>query len=350
MISNSGTGYNPSVEEIALSDAALHWCEAALAEVSATNAQTAHTAITAEPLRVEASHRSFYRLRVPHDSWVLMTSPPDLERNDAFVSRAEVFARHGVPVPRILAAQHTAGWFLLSDLGSRHLEDTYGTVDEAAAIAAAIALLPRIAQIDEPEIEPYTPARFADELALFNDWFVTGLLGADDLPPAQADYDRLIAATQEQPQGCVHRDYHCRNLLFDRGRLGVVDFQDALRGPLLYDLASLLRDCYYAFSEADVDRHLDAYLGQVTDFRANTRADIRRWFDYTAIQRQLKAIGIFARLWLRDGKSSHLAYIAPLLERLVRLLQRYPELGQLQSQLQDCTIRCAAQPDRFAGS
>lgn len=345
MISNRGSGYNPLVKEIALSDAALRWCETALAEATPPIAPRARLSV--EPLRVEASHRSFYRLRDGEHTWVFMNSPPELERNDAFVSLAGVFAAHAVPVPIIIDRSDEPGWFLLTDLGSRHLEDTYGTADEARAIEAAIAMLPRLAAISDPAIEPYTEARFADELGLFDEWFVRALLETDDLPPPDAAYARLIAATQEQPQGCVHRDYHCRNLLYDGHRLGIVDFQDALAGPLLYDLASLLRDCYYTFDEATVDRHLDTYLSLSDAFAGVPRSQLRQWLDYTAVQRQLKAIGIFARLALRDGKRTHLGYIPPLLDRLIDLLSGYPALAELNKQLLDCRTLCRAAPERF---
>ena len=134
----------------------------------------------------------------------------------------------------------------------------------------------------------------------------------------------------EQPQTCVHRDYHCRNLLFKQNQLGVVDFQDALIGPGLYDIASLLRDCYYRHNEAQVDHYLGLFLQRSPYFDAAQFTSLKRAFDLTAIQRQLKALGIFARLHLRDGKSSHLVWIEPVLHRLIEVARTHSETQTLE--------------------
>ena len=133
---------------------------------------------------------------------------------------------------------------------------------------------------------------------------------------------------QAQPQCCVHRDYHCRNLLFaDSGAFGVVDFQDALLGPVSYDLASLLHDCYSTFSETEISRWRKPYLS-LAPLTLDPDA-FAQDLDWSAVQRQLKAIGIFARLNSRDGKPSHLPYIEPVLARLTDICRKYPELSPL---------------------
>lgn len=297
-------------------------------------------------LRVEASNRVFYRVdcrRLNQDQeLVFMHSPPALEANHRFVTLARLFAAHNVPVPIIIAASLEAGFFLMTDLGRTHLEETYGTPQEQPALRAAIEGLRLLADIvDETAIEPYTEERFRMELGIFSEWFLGAYLGQINQSPAFADAtEPLIDAISAQPLCCVHRDYHCRNLLFESGQLGMVDFQDALHGPLLYDIASLLRDCYYLFDESQVEEYLDIFLTlehtkPLTD--QFDRPTIKRLFDFTAIQRQLKALGIFARLSLRDGKDSHLVHIKPTLKRLVELTASYAELKSLNTQLAACT-------------
>jgi len=282
-------------------------------------------------LRVEASFRQFYRIVPTQErkhSFVAMAAPPAQENNAAFIHIAEVFRSGGIGVPEILAQELGAGWFLLSDLGSQDLEAVYLTDRKETALEAAIETLIRIQAIEDRAIDPYTVARFADELGIFSEWFVGDLL--DLTLPAEFEdvFSQLIEQTQNQPQCCIHRDFHCRNLLFDAtGNLGVVDFQDALIGPVSYDLASLLRDCYYTFSEREIHHWCARYLA-LTPIDLTPSA-FARDLDWAAVQRQLKAIGIFARLAARDGKKSHLGYIEPVLARLAGVCLSYPDLQSL---------------------
>jgi hypothetical protein len=285
-----------------------------------------------EPLAVEASHRRFYRLHGADGSLVAMSSPPALENNAQFVALARLFARHGIGVPELVAADVTRGFFLMTDLGEVHFADVYRDSRRyggpQAVLPAAIATLIRLQQVHDPGIPPYTRQRFEDELGIYEEWFLGRLLGERADPAPQAVFETLLAAAGRQPVCCVHRDFHSRNLLKrSDGSVGVVDFQDALMGPATYDLASLLRDCYYVFPEREVSRWRDAYLAQ-TPLPVD-RDTFPRDLDFTALQRQLKAVGIFARLHLRDGRDSHLPHILPVLERIRDLAGRYPETAAL---------------------
>jgi len=308
-----------------------------------------HVLARAAPLRwsalpVEASHRRFYRgtfaAGMPA-SVILMTSPPELENNGQFLRLAEVFAARGIGVPAVHARDEAAGWFVLEDLGVRHFADAYETADRARALAGALETLVVLQAVDDPAVPPYTAGRFRDELTIFTDWFAGGLLGLPRIPGWLDDvFGLLVENTQTQPQCCVHRDFHSRNLLLcDDGRVGVVDFQDALVGPAGYDLASLLRDCYYVFSETEVQRWTAAYLARAALPLNPDR--FPRQLDLTAVQRQLKAIGIFARLWQRDGKRTHLPWILPVLGRLAALCGRYPELVPLAGWLNELEPQAA---------
>jgi len=307
-----------------MDEALRHWSQDQLERLS----EAPPGLLTWQPLAVEASHRRFYRVRGAGGSHVVMASPPDLENNGQFVALARLFAAHGIGVPRLLADDPQRGFFLMTDLGDVHFADVYARQGPAAALPAALATLHRLQAIDDPAVPPYSRQRFADELDIYVTWFLGTLLG-EPPPAALAEvFEHLLAATDAQPRCCVHRDFHARNLLLrSDGTAGVVDFQDALRGPATYDLASLLRDCYYRLPEDAVGHWRDLYLQQtlLPVDRARFAADL----DLVALQRQLKAVGIFARLYLRDGRESHLRHIVPVLERIGALAAAYPQLAPL---------------------
>ena len=298
--------------------------------------------VTWTALPVEASHRRFHRARfhraIPMEfasvtSVILMTSPPALEQNSQFLHLAGVFRRAGLGVPAVLAVEEREGWFLLEDLGTRHFADLYGTGTEDAALAAALESLLALQRVSDPAIGPYTAERLGTELGIFTEWFAGRGLGVT-LTASVTDsvYPLLVENALEQPQCCVHRDWHCRNLLYtDAHQVGIVDFQDALIGPACYDLASLLHDCYHRFDQSTVERWRTAWLVR-SGFDLDPER-VPRLVDLTAIQRQLKAVGIFARLQLRDGKTTHLRWIGTVLEALIERSAHYPDLAPLHTEL-----------------
>ena len=298
------------------------------------------TNIFLEALRVEASHRHFFRLRTHASgrSWVAMRSPPTLENNLQFAALAQVF--QGIGAPQLLASDFERGFFLMEDLGSLHLSDAYESaggdplVLQRLVDSALDALLP-LQEIADSTIPPYDEARLIMEFDLCAEWFAEQLIqttpgptDADTLVDARAT---LVLAMLEQPKVCVHRDYHCRNLLLrseagERSTIGMVDFQDALIGPALYDPASLLRDCYFTHDEELICAALGRFAGRHPLLASISSEKVMWWHDACAIQRQIKAVGIFARLHLRDGKSSHLGYIPSVLSRAAAVAHQYPDL------------------------
>ncbi len=288
----------------------------------------------------DASFRHFHRIRTATASLVAMDAPPATENNDQFVRLATLFNAAGVCVPRVIAYDPAQGFLLVSDLGDQLYAQVYKTPARNDAIEAALQSLLNIQAVIDPDaiVPVYSRQRLHDELQLFRVWLVETLLTYTLTPAEGGMLDRmwtiLIENADRQPKVIVHRDYHCRNLLWGSdGVTRIVDFQDALRGPLLYDLASLLRDCYVRFEETEIERWSARYRVLAADAgRTDVPADpnqFARALDLTAVQRQLKAVGIFARLALRDDRPSHLVDIAPVLEQIIGVTTRYTDLAAL---------------------
>ena len=285
----------------------------------------------------DASFRTFHRVHTDAGSLIAMDAPPATENNAQFVRLSKLFRAHGVGVPEVLASDLAQGFLLVSDLGEQMYSAVYQTDDHDAAIEAALDTLVKIAPIGSGNgiVPAYTTQRFHDEFELFRVWLVDGLLAYSltDSEGGMIDDVRrkLIESIDSQPRVCVHRDFHSRNLLWGPDRTTrVVDFQDALHGPALYDLASLLRDCYVRFDEAEISRWRDQFRVRATDARLAVDPDpdrFARMLDLTAMQRQLKALGIFARLDLRDARPSHLVDIEPVIDHLVDVGHMYPDLN-----------------------
>ena len=285
---------------------------------------------TLVPLPAEASTRRFYRLSGSGGtgSGIAMVAPPATEDNDRFVRLARVFRGHGLATPEIHAFDQARGFVLMEDLGETDFASAYATNDTDVMLRAAIRTLALLQSLPPADIPPYTTMRFENELEIFAEWLIERFLGLALPDHFAAVRGALVDATQSVPACVIHRDYHCRNLIWRAdGSVGIVDFQDALVGPACYDIASLLRDCYVEFPEADVRRWRHGFYrlaGLACDETVYNRA-----FDLTAIQRQLKAAGIFARLYLSRGRSSHLGDIVPVLKRIAAVSAAYPETAAL---------------------
>lgn len=290
------------------------------------------------PASADASARRYWRLYLGADSRIVMDAPPP-EDCTRFVVLARRLRASGLRTPAIHAASLEQGFLLLDDLGDRTYLDALepATADELYqdAIEALLRWQSRDAGADLP---PYDAALLARELAIFRDWFLKGLLGLELSAPEQALLQaaerRLIASALEQPQVCVHRDYHSRNLMrLDAENPGILDFQDAVCGPITYDLVSLLRDCYIAWPPEQVERWALGYLERARALGLiGSGIEAERflgWFDRMGMQRHLKAIGIFARLKLRDGKDGYLKDIPRTLGYVREAAARDPELADL---------------------
>ncbi len=286
----------------------------------------------------DASFRRYFRVHVGTTSRILMDAPPPREDCRPFVQVTGLLADAGVNVPAILAADLERGFLLLSDLGDRLYLDVLDTRTSHALYGDALAALVRLQARGDPSALPaYDRRRLMDEMHLFPDWFLTRHLG---VVPDERAIDVLADACEflvreclAQPRVLVHRDYHSRNLMHVPGNNpGVLDYQDAVLGPVAYDLVSLLRDVYVRWPEARVAGWIADYHRRACDAGLLQGADVptlTRWFDLAGVQRHLKVAGIFARLWYRDGKDRYLPDIPLTLRYLLQVARRYRELADL---------------------
>ncbi|MDD5330705.1 MAG: phosphotransferase [Sulfuricella sp.] len=303
------------------------------------------------PASADASFRRYFRVGLPDCSLIVMDAPPEHEDCRPFIHVAELFQDAGVNVPRILAQDLAQGFLLLSDLGGTTYLEALGR-DEAAADklyrAAAEALID-IQLASRPGVLPeYDEALLARELSLFPDWYVGKHLQTA-LTAAQAEamngvFDLILRNNLAQPQVFVHRDYHSRNLMVTEPGPGILDFQDAVYGPVTYDLASLLKDAYIHWEEERVldwlirywEKAKKAGLPVADDFAA-----FYRDFEWMGAQRHIKVLGIFARLYHRDGKDGYLKDMPLVMAYLRKTCERYGELHPLLKLLDDLENRQA---------
>jgi len=267
-----------------------------------------------------------------------MDAPPDKEDSRPYVRIAGLLAAAGAHVPRIFAQDFASGFLLLEDLGTDTYLDCLERGDDPEPLyGAAIDALVRIQQASRPGTLPeYDRALLERELNLFPDWYLARQLQRAPSAPERAlmrdAFDALLANNLAQPKVYVHRDYHSRNLMKSDPAPGVLDFQDAVYGPITYDLVSLLRDAYVRRDEAAVIDGAVRYWEKARRAGLPVRADFGEFyrdFEWMGAQRQLKVIGIFARLCHRDGKRRYLADIPLVMEYLLATCRRYRELAPL---------------------
>jgi N-acetylmuramate 1-kinase len=271
------------------------------------------------PASVDASFRRYFRVTRGADTYIVMDAPPDKEDSGPFVQVARILGSLDLNVPIILARDMARGFLLLSDLGSRQYLDALRADGAADDLYADALNSLRTMQTADPGISQglprYDRAMLLREMELLPEWFLTRHLGLTIAAPERTMLDglfeSLVNSAVVQPVCFVHRDYHSRNLLVTReNNPGILDFQDAVLGPVTYDLASLLKDCYIAWPPARVREWVLGYRENLlrAGFKLDAdEAEFIRWFDLMGLQRHIKVLGIFARLFYRDGKPQYLA-------------------------------------------
>lgn len=291
-----------------------------------------------EPASADASFRRYFRVFCPNGyTYVTMDAPPDHESVEAFARAAARFREVGLNVPVVYAMNRQHGFALLSDLGSRTYLSAVAGDDVDGLYQDALDALLRLqtGSLDRLGVfEPYDSAKLMEEMELFRRWFVPYRTSHELTGREQETVDETFRVLTEsalaQPRVWVHRDFHSRNLMVtDADNPGVLDFQDAVSGPVTYDLVSLLRDCYVVWPVDRVDEWLTGYFERIQPALPDggcSREQFIRWFDWMGVQRHIKVLGIFARLFHRDGKADYLDDL-PVVYRYVRdVCGRYPEL------------------------
>ncbi|HEX9586077.1 MAG TPA: phosphotransferase [Gammaproteobacteria bacterium] len=287
------------------------------------------------PASGDASFRRYLRIFRKTSTLILMDAPPGYEDCRPFVHAQRLLRGAGVNVPEIIDADLDRGLLLLGDLGRRSYLDALNGQNCEALYADALSSLERMQTgIPADQVTVYDQNKLNEELQLFPDWFLKKHLSieiTDSLRQIlENSFVKLIALCLEQPQVFVHRDYHSRNLMLVKSNNpGVLDFQDAVRGPATYDLVSLFRDAYIAWPAARVDAWVRGYLHRIrVELDALAKVDASqfvRWFDLTGVQRHIKVAGIFCRLWYRDRKPGYLRDIPLTLRYLTEIGAKYAE-------------------------
>ncbi len=298
------------------------------------------------PASEDASFRSYQRLQIADQSWIVMDAPPERESCHQFIIVANRLRAARLSTPEVIEKNLDQGFLLLNDFGSVNYLSALNAETEASLYGDALsALLQMQTRVDCDDLPIYSEALLNEEMDLFHDWFLQKLLGIElnesQLARWQSIKQVLVSNALAQPQVFVHRDYHSRNLMkLEKRNPGILDFQDAVKGPITYDLVSLLRDCYIDWPSTRVDQHaLDYYdFARVNELIDVRFADFMRWFKLMGVQRHLKAIGIFSRLKIRDGKQGYAKDIPRTLEYIRQVSADEMSMVELYSLISELSL------------
>ncbi|WP_131670534.1 aminoglycoside phosphotransferase family protein [Pseudomonas parakoreensis] len=289
----------------------------------------------------DASFRRYFRWEGAGRSFVVMDAPPPQENCKPFVDIAFLLAKSGINVPKIYAEDLERGFLLLNDLGNKTYLDVIDGENADALFSDALQALLAFQQL--PMIAPlpsYDVALLRRELELFPEWYVKRELGIEFDAAQQQQWqsvsELLIDSALAQPKVLVHRDYMPRNLMLSEPNPGVLDFQDAVYGPVTYDVTCLFKDAFLSWPEERVRGWLESYWQQASALDIPVQADFEdflRASDLMGVQRHLKVIGIFARICHRDGKPRYLADVPRFFAYIEAVIARRPELADLQALL-----------------
>ena len=290
------------------------------------------------PASEDASFRSYHRVQLADRRFIVMDAPPEHEDCRPFIDVTRRLLACNVNVPRIHELDLEQGFLLLTDLGDeQYLPHLHTSRADSLYKQAIDSLVKFQVEADSVGLPAYDETLLQREMDLFQDWLLKQYLQVALSPPEQQALDDLkqllIVNARQQPQVFVHRDYHSRNLMLSgHNSPGIIDYQDAVVGPISYDLVSLLKDSYIQWPPQQRAAWIDYYLQQLAardQALQFDRAQFQRWFDLMGVQRELKVGGIFARLCIRDSKPGFLGDIPRTLNYIVELKDDYPELGQL---------------------
>ena len=294
---------------------------------------------TLEPASSDASFRRYFRVFGSDATYVLMDAPPEKESIKDFIKISELLVSAGLEAPKVLSFSEKLGLILMSDLGQDTFLDKLSdkNVNHLYGLARS-SLISMQKKIESTDIKTYSSQLLTEEMNFFPDWYLFKYknfkLEAEEFICLKQVFKLIAEHIDSQPKYFVHRDYHSRNLMYpmESGMPGILDFQDAVHGPVSYDLVSLLKDAYIEWDE-------DVILDQVARYWEEAKkvglisnsdfSDFYKQFEFTGVQRHLKILGIFSRLSIRDKKNQYLENI-PLVEKyLLSTTERYKELHVL---------------------
>jgi len=313
------------------------WLDDVLPELFAARGWGVVPLASLTPASSDASFRRYFRWYGDERSLIVMDAPPPQENCRPFVQVAGLLAEAGLNVPQILAADLERGFLLLNDLGRQTYLDVIDADNADGLFADALKALLAFQQLPKDAPLPsYDDALLRRELQLFPEWYVQRHLGVQLTEAQQGRWQRvsqlLIDSALAQPRVLVHRDYMPRNLMFSQPNPGVLDFQDAVYGPVTYDVTCLFKDAFLSWPEARVQGWLRQYWEQARQLGIPVQAELEdflRASDLMGVQRHLKVIGIFARICHRDGKPRYLGDVPRFFAYIDEVLARRPELAEL---------------------
>jgi aminoglycoside/choline kinase family phosphotransferase len=304
-------------------------------------------AVTLQALSGDAGFRRYFRVAHSQPPLMAVYAPPATENSALYLTVSKLLASGSVRVPQVRAVDLARGFLLVEDCGDQLLLSALNEGSAEAFYAQAMEMLLALQAVAvPPDVLPhYDGQRLWDEMALFPTWFVQGLLdqpfGRNEHTLLDECFDWLVHSALAQPQALVHRDFHARNLMLHSQpphALVTIDFQDAVIGPITYDLVSLLRDCYIQWQPEQVNKWALAYrkmLIQQGRQAGASEQEFLMWFDLMGLQRHIKVLGIFARLWLRDGKAGYLHDLPLVLYYTLEVAAKYPQAAHFMEWMQE---------------
>ena len=290
----------------------------------------------------DASFRRYFRLQNRETSYIAMDAPPDLEESLPFVEIGKWMKNSGINVPEIIAKDLDLGFLVLSDFGDFHFQDAICDNDKDMLYSLAskqiIHMQTRLLG-SQNRLPLFDKSWQMKELDIFREWCLPGI----SVDEYQKVLEPLISEVDAIPKAFMHRDFHCRNLLvYDESKIGIIDFQGAMYGPITYDLVSLLRDCYVDNDPEWIDQMVKDFLNQSCSLNSEyidmAENEFIRWFDLAGLQRHLKCVGIFHRLKIRDNKPEYLKDVPRVLGYIEQVLERNSELKKIQELINEAEI------------
>lgn len=289
---------------------------------------------TLTPIAGDASFRRYFRVLHNSTSFIVMDAPPDKETISPFISCSKTLYKGGVHTPQIFATDVAQGFALLEDLGDALFLNTVSSNNANLLYTTALNTLLTIQQCQTDDLPIFNHEVMLKELALFPEWFLKQYLSLSLTSAEESIIDEafhwLTTEISQQPYVFMHRDYHSRNLIVTDPKtcvnLGVIDFQDAMKGPLTYDLVSLLKDCYIQWPREQITKWLNFFYEQLPQRNQINITEFQHGFELCGLQRHLKVLGIFCRLNLRDNKPQYLRDLPLTFHYVLACLENQKEL------------------------